>query len=130
MEALCGQHNIDSKIVLTGLAHTVLCMAIEQQDIACAHFDLAVLDHVGDLTAGNIGHFNIVMAVSGKIGKTGMAAQCDLLAVLHQAVAVDNKFLGKGGIKSLVDSVLALQYLAFLFVDLRKTCQDILSHDE
>ena len=98
MEALGRQHHVDGDITLARFAHTVLRVAVEQQHITRAHLDLAVLDDVRDLTRANVGHFHIIVPVGGEVGKARVTAQGNLLPLLHQAVAVDNVFLGISGL--------------------------------
>jgi N-acetylglutamate synthase-like GNAT family acetyltransferase len=88
-----------------------------------------VLDHVRDLTTANISHFYVIVTVGREVGKAGMAAQRDLLAILNEAVAIDNKLLGKGSIKALVDLMLAVKDAFVFFVDLGKSCKDFFAHD-
>ena len=99
MKALGSQHHVDGQIVFTGLTNAMLRVAIEQQHVTGAHRDLAVLDHMGDRAAGNVGHFHVIVTVGGEIRKAGMTAQGDLLSLLHQAVAIYNKLFGKCGIQ-------------------------------
>ena len=77
-----------------------MSMAVKQQHISRTHLDLAVL--------ANVGHFYVIVPVRGEVRKARMAAQSDLLTVLHQAMAVDNKLFGKGGIKAFVHAIFAL----------------------
>ena len=103
-------------------------MTVQQQNIPRMHPDFPVLDDMCNLAGTHIGHFHIIMPVHGKIGKAGMTPKRNLLAILHQAMAIDNEFFGKYRVKALVDLVFALQYFPFFIADFHELVQNILTH--
>ena len=128
VEGFGCDENIDGNILFTGFADTVLGMAIDKQHIACTHLHLAVLDDLRQLATADVCHFHIIVAVDGEVGKTGMAAQGDLLLLLHQAMIIDDKLFGKGGIQALVNLVFALQNFVLLVTDIGQFCENVVFH--
>ena len=85
------------------------------------HFHLSVLDDVRDLARAYVGHFYVIVPVVGKVGEACVAAQGNLLTLLHQSVMIDDKFLGEGRVEFFVDFLLPFDDAPFFVVDVGKT---------